>query len=143
MTYNWVLAWRSNHSRKSSPQPRPKKGHNWAGFNQPLELLEPSFRPTKTRKMRLLSQENASLRQGLENRKIIESAKKVLMKRFHWSESEAYQRLQRGAMYGRTTMVDLAQAILSASGRRTFRRLLSPEVGQEKSAIESKGDGKK
>jgi response regulator NasT len=63
--------------------------------------------------LRQLSDENASLRQTLQNRKIIERAKGVLMRRNRWSEAEAFRRLQRAAMNHRTTMVDLAQSILN------------------------------
>ena len=35
------------------------------------------------------------------------------MKRYHWSEPEAFRRLQRGAMNRRTTMIQLAQAVLN------------------------------
>jgi two-component system, response regulator PdtaR len=59
-----------------------------------------------------LTSENASLRQGLHNRKVVERAKGVLMKRHRWSEAEAFRRLQRGAMNQRIAMVDLAQAVL-------------------------------
>ena len=60
-----------------------------------------------------LMDENASLRQSLQSRKIIERAKGVLMKRHRWSEADAFRRLQRGAMNRRVPMVDLAQAILN------------------------------
>jgi response regulator NasT len=60
-----------------------------------------------------LMEENASLRQSLQSRKIIERAKGVLMKRHRWSEADAFRRLQRGAMNRRIPMVDLAQAILN------------------------------
>ncbi|HEY7330410.1 MAG TPA: ANTAR domain-containing protein [Gemmataceae bacterium] len=60
-----------------------------------------------------LSKENISLRQALQNRKIIERAKGVLMKRYRWTEAEAFRRLQRGAMNRRTTMVELAQNVLN------------------------------
>ena len=60
-----------------------------------------------------LMEENASLRQSLQSRKIIERAKGVLMKRYRWSEADAFRRLQRGAMNRRVPMVDLAQAILN------------------------------
>ncbi|HZT80341.1 MAG TPA: response regulator [Gemmataceae bacterium] len=63
--------------------------------------------------LRQLADENASLRQTLQNRKTIERAKGVLMKRHRWSEAEAFRRLQRGAMNRRTTMVELAQAVLN------------------------------
>jgi response regulator NasT len=60
-----------------------------------------------------LTAENATLRQTLQSRKIIERAKGVLMKRYRWSEADAFRRLQRGAMNRRVPMVDLAQAILN------------------------------
>jgi response regulator NasT len=60
-----------------------------------------------------LTAENATLRQTLNNRKTIERAKGVLMKRHRWSEADAFRRLQRGAMNRRMAMVDLAQAILN------------------------------
>jgi response regulator NasT len=60
-----------------------------------------------------LSDDNASLRQTLQNRKIIERAKGVLMKRYRWSEADAFRRLQRAAMNKRVPMVDLAQAVLN------------------------------
>jgi response regulator NasT len=59
-----------------------------------------------------LATENESLRQKLQDRKIIERAKGVLMKRHHWSEAEAFRRLQRGAMNRRTGLAKLAQAVL-------------------------------
>jgi response regulator NasT len=62
---------------------------------------------------RHLAAENATLRQTLQNRKIIERAKGVLMQRNRWSEADAFRRLQRGAMNRRTTMVGLAEAVLS------------------------------
>src|SRR5262245_30113703 len=63
--------------------------------------------------LRELTSENASLRQTLQNRKIIERAKGALMRRFRWSEQEVFRRLQRGAMNRRTTMIQLAQAVLN------------------------------
>jgi response regulator NasT len=63
--------------------------------------------------MRKLHTENASLQQNLQNRKLIERAKGVLMKRNRWSEADAFKRLQRGAMNRRMTMTDLAQAVLN------------------------------
>ena len=63
--------------------------------------------------MRELANENDTLKQNLQNRKTIERAKGVLMKRHRWSEQEAFRRLQRGAMNRRTTMIQLAQAVLN------------------------------
>jgi response regulator NasT len=60
-----------------------------------------------------LTQENATLRTTLQNRKIIERAKGVLMKRHRWTEVDAFRRLQRAAMNRRVAMIDLATAILN------------------------------
>jgi response regulator NasT len=62
---------------------------------------------------RQLQDENNTLKQTLQNRKVIERAKGVLMKRLRCSEDVAFRRLQRGAMNRRTTMVCLAQAVLN------------------------------
>lgn len=62
---------------------------------------------------RQLKHENDVLRQNLQNRKVIERAKGVLMKRHRWSEAEGYRRLQRGAMNSRISMVQMAQAVLN------------------------------
>jgi response regulator NasT len=59
-----------------------------------------------------LSSENQRLQQTLENRKTIERAKGVLMKRHRWGEAEAFRRLQRAAMNRRTTMAELARKVL-------------------------------
>ena len=63
--------------------------------------------------LRKLSTENQNLQQNLQNRKIIERAKGVLMKRHRWSEADAFRRLQRGAMNRRMSMIDIAQMILN------------------------------
>jgi response regulator NasT len=63
--------------------------------------------------LRSLSSENMSLRQTLENRKIVERAKGVLMKRQRLTEADAYRRIQRTAMNRRLTMLAVAQGILS------------------------------
>ena len=63
--------------------------------------------------LRNLSTENTSLRQTLENRKIVERAKGVLMKRQRLTEADAYRRIQRSAMNRRQTMIAIAQGILS------------------------------
>jgi response regulator NasT len=63
--------------------------------------------------LRELANENNTLKQNLHDRKIIERAKGVLMKRHRWSEQEAFRRLQRAAMNRRTTMVDLAQTVIN------------------------------
>jgi response regulator NasT len=59
-----------------------------------------------------LCRENVKLQQTLENRKLVERAKGVLMKRHRWGEAEAFRRLQRAAMNRRTTMAELARKII-------------------------------
>jgi response regulator NasT len=80
-----------------------------------FEQLGPALQVARARfeEMRRLGEENDRLLQSLQNRKVIERAKGVLMKRHRWSEAEAFRRLQRAAMNGRTSMVELAQQILN------------------------------
>jgi response regulator NasT len=84
---------------------------------KPVEIhqLEPAIWVAWARfsLFRQLSSENAVLRQTLESRKLIERAKGVLMRRYRWSEADAYRRLQRCAMNRRTTMANLAQSVLN------------------------------
>lgn len=67
----------------------------------------------RSEERRQLQEENAKMRQALKNRKIVERAKGVLMKRYRWSEDHAFRNLQRTAMNQRKPLVDLAQAILN------------------------------
>jgi response regulator NasT len=59
-----------------------------------------------------LREENARLQKQLENRKLIERAKGVLMRRHRWTEADAFRRLQRAAMNRRVPMAELARQIL-------------------------------
>jgi response regulator NasT len=96
---------------------RAMEEHVMAYLVKPVEAhhLGPALRIASAafEDLRALTEENASLRQTLQNRKIIERAKGVLMKRHRWTEAEAFRRLQRAAMNRRTTMVDLAQNVLN------------------------------
>jgi len=96
---------------------RALEEHVLAYLVKPVEeyQLGPAILMARARfdEMRELSEENTTLRQSLQNRKIIERAKGVLMKRYRWTEAEAFRRLQRGAMNRRTTMVELAQDVLN------------------------------
>jgi two-component system, response regulator PdtaR len=62
-----------------------------------------------------LRREAADMRQALEDRKVIERAKGILMKELNLREAEAFRRLQRGAMNRRTTMVELARWVIATS----------------------------
>jgi response regulator NasT len=96
---------------------RAMEEHVLAYLLKPVEdyQLGPALRMARARfeELRELLAENATLRQSLENRKIIERAKGVLMQLHRWTEAEAFRKLQRGAMNRRTTMVELAQDILN------------------------------
>jgi response regulator NasT len=96
---------------------RALEEHVLAYLVKPIEAhqIGPALMVAKARfgEWRGLQEENENLRKTLENRKTIERAKGVLMKRHRWSEAEAFRRLQRAAMNRRTTMVDLAQSVLN------------------------------
>jgi response regulator NasT len=59
-----------------------------------------------------LRRDAADLRQALEDRKVIERAKGILMKRGSLDEAEAFRRLQKLASEKRRKLVDIAHIIL-------------------------------
>ena len=61
-----------------------------------------------------LTREAASLRQAMEDRKLIERAKGILMKRARIDEPEAFRRLQRLASDKNKKLVEVAQMLLFA-----------------------------
>jgi response regulator NasT len=61
-----------------------------------------------------LIKEAANLRQALEDRKVIERAKGVLMKRGKLDEPDAFRRLQKMASDKNRKLVDIARMILTA-----------------------------
>ena len=61
-----------------------------------------------------LRKEAADLRQALEDRKIIERAKGMLMKKVGLDEQEAFRRLQKMAMDKNRKLVEVAQMVLTA-----------------------------
>mgnify|MGYP002622801281 FL=1 len=62
----------------------------------------------------LLQQQADSLRQAMEDRKLIERAKGVIMKLSRVPEDEAFRRLQRLASKKNLKLVDLARSIIEA-----------------------------
>jgi two-component system, response regulator PdtaR len=68
---------------------------------------------TRFQELAALTAANATLQQTLLNRKLIERAKGVLMKRFRWTEPESFRRMQRAAMSRRIALVDIAQDVLN------------------------------
>lgn len=95
---------------------RASQEHVHAYLVKPFELhqLAPAIEVARASfaELRRLAEENDRLQKSLENRKLIERAKGALMRRHRWTEADAFRRLQRAAMNRRTTMVELARAIL-------------------------------
>jgi two-component system, response regulator PdtaR len=86
-------------------------------------------------RLQALHKEAADLRQALEDRKVIERAKGIIMRRVRVDESEAYRRLRRLASDRNCKLAEVAQLILNAedvfrpleqesssAGRRTSNR---------------------
>jgi response regulator NasT len=63
-----------------------------------------------------LRQENSTLKETLEARKIIERAKGLLMEQRKLSEEQAYSLIKKTSMNMRRPMADVAQAIILAGG---------------------------
>jgi response regulator NasT len=78
--------------------------------------LEPVIALTVRRfeQFQALRREAADLRQALEDRKIIERAKGILMKRASLDEPDAFRRLQKLASEKSRKLIDIAQMILVA-----------------------------
>jgi AmiR/NasT family two-component response regulator len=64
--------------------------------------------------IRSLEEESAKLRQSLEDRKIIERAKGLLMKTTGWDEEESFRRMQQLACDRNEKLAEIARQILSA-----------------------------
>jgi AmiR/NasT family two-component response regulator len=97
---------------------RTKGGHILAYLVKPIKQadLEAAITIAMQRfeQFRALRQEAGALRQALEDRKLIERAKGVLMKRGGLGEEEAFLRLQRLARDFSQKMVEVARMILVA-----------------------------
>ena len=65
--------------------------------------------------------ENEALRRKLESRKLVDRAKGLLMTQLGMSEPEAFRRIQKTAMDSRTTMAEVAQALLLTDGMGPLR----------------------
>lgn len=70
------------------------------------------------RRMGRMEKELTELKTGLENRKIVERAKGILMKRKSISEAEAYRRIQKMSMDSRVAMKDIALKIIEFSEKK-------------------------
>jgi response regulator NasT len=69
-----------------------------------------------------LQQENSTVKENLEARKLIERAKGLLMEQRKISEEQAYSLLKKASMNLRKPMADVAEAILLAGGMLTVKK---------------------
>jgi two-component system, response regulator PdtaR len=88
--------------------------------SSPASILESSIRlaAQRVRELRSAREEVAQVRQQLENRKAIERAKGILMRRTGLSEQEAYRILQRTSQDRSVPMVDVAREVLESEPGR-------------------------
>jgi len=95
---------------------RAKEAGIMAYLPKPLreEELLPAIELAVTRfeEFNALRKENADLRRSLEDRKLIERAKGILMERERISEQQAFAQIQKTSMNMRRSMAEIAQAIL-------------------------------
>jgi response regulator NasT len=95
---------------------RAKEGGVMAYLPKPLreEELLPAIELAISRfeEFNALRKENADLKRILEDRKLIERAKGILMERERISEQQAFARIQKTSMNTRRSMAEIAQAIL-------------------------------
>jgi response regulator NasT len=90
----------------------------------PPQVMDSSIRLAahRARELCIARAELAEVRQQLENRKTIERAKGILMRRTGLSEQEAYRILQRTSQDRSVPMVDVAREVLeSEPGRQEAR----------------------
>jgi two-component system, response regulator PdtaR len=69
---------------------------------------------TRFRHFIALKQEAADLRQALEDRKVIERAKGVLMRRLGVDEEEAFRRLRKSASSKNLKLVEMSRQVIAA-----------------------------
>jgi response regulator NasT len=97
---------------------RLEEDHILAFLVKPIKTadLEPAISIATRRfdQFHALRQEAADLRQALEDRKVIEKAKGLLMKRTGLDEQEAFRRLQRLASERNRKLVEIASIVLTA-----------------------------
>jgi two-component system, response regulator PdtaR len=88
--------------------------------SSPAQVIDSSVRLAahRARELCVARAELAEVRQQLENRKTIERAKGILMRRTGLSEQEAYRILQRTSQDRSVPMVDVAREVLESEPGR-------------------------
>ena len=96
---------------------RAEGGHILAYLIKPIkqEDLEPAIAIVMRRfeEFRAMRTEAANLRQALQDRKSIERAKGIVMKRLNIDEATAFQRLQKMARDRNKKLIEMAEMILA------------------------------
>jgi response regulator NasT len=97
---------------------RAESDHIMAYLVKPIKQadLEPAIGIAMRRfeQFEALRKETADLKQALEDRKVIEKAKGILMKKAGLDEHDAFRRLQKLASDKNRKLIDIAQTILTA-----------------------------
>jgi AmiR/NasT family two-component response regulator len=97
---------------------RAENDHILAYLVKPIKQadLEPAIAIAMRRfeQFRALHKEAADLRQALEDRKVVERAKGILMKRIELDEEQAFRRLQKLASDKNQKLAGIAQMIVTA-----------------------------
>ena len=78
-----------------------------------IEIARSRFAEIKT-----LGEELDYLKESLETRKLLDRAKGILMAAHGFTEAEAYRKMQQYSMNQRTTLKELAEAIIAAAAKR-------------------------
>lgn len=98
---------------------RAEAGHILAYLVKPVKQadLESAIRLVMRRfeQLQTLQREADSLRQALEDRKVIERAKGLVMKQTNLDEDAAFRRLQQLARANNQKLVDIARSVIIAS----------------------------
>ncbi len=97
---------------------RAEEDHVMAYLVKPIKQtdLEPAIAIAMRRfeQFQTLHKESSDLRQALEDRKVIEKAKGIMMKKANLDEAEAFRRLQKLASEKNRKLIEIAQIILTA-----------------------------
>jgi AmiR/NasT family two-component response regulator len=105
---------------------RAERNHVLAYLVKPIKQqdLEPTIAIALSRyhELHTMRQEADNLRQALDDRKIIERAKGLLMKRAGLDEPEAFRRLQKLARDKNQKLIEIAQIIVTAE--EAYRKTL-------------------
>jgi response regulator NasT len=98
--------------------PGAAEGHIMAYLTKPVKPVDLQAAITlaimRFEHFQQLSKETATLRQALEDRKVIERAKGAMMRRLRIEEDEAFVRLRRLASDTNHKLVEVAQSVLAA-----------------------------